>query len=274
MIGFANILHVAQEEVTEGEYRALGEEAFSDGSHLSTMLISIASVPPVGAHMESVSVAWLTERQADQQRLAEKARSIETELCSKLSKYAVEDVYIESFQIDNIVGRAAMLADLVVIGQSIVSDPSTLNAVLDGALFHARVPVLMRPDASAQFDHSAVLIAWSDTAESAAAAKASVPMLKKAMSVQIVSVDMPEDRRQSLSELHNYLTYHGVNSSIDTVSSRGLTIAECLTDYADRLNSDVIVMGAYGHARLRETIFGGVTRSMVDRPRRALFLAR
>ena len=271
---FGNILHVAREEVTEAECSAIAEKALGATSHISTMLISIAAVPPVGAHMESVSVAWLAERQADQQRLAKKARLLEAQLKSKLRQYSVEEVYTESFHIDNIVGHAAILADLVLIGQSVVSDPSTLNAVLDGALFHARVPVLISADGAMPLEQSAVLVAWADTPEAATAVKTSVPILKQAKSVQIVSVDLADDDRTSISALHNYLSYHGVNSSVDTIESRGLTVAESLTAYADRVASDLIVMGAYGHSRLRETVFGGVTRSMIDQPKRAIFLAR
>ncbi|WP_429925501.1 universal stress protein (plasmid) [Agrobacterium vitis] len=269
-----NILHVAKEEVTEAECREIAETVRGDNSHLSTMLISIAAVPPVGAHMESVSVAWLAERQAEQQRLAKKARLLEAQLEGKLPQYTVEEVYTESFHIDNIVGHAATLVDLMLIGQSVVSDPGTLNAVLDGALFHARVPALISADAAMRLEQSTVQVAWADTPEAATAVKASVPILKKAKSVQIVSVDLADDDRTSVSALHNYLSYHGVNSSAETIESRGLTIAESLTAYADRIGSDLIVMGAYGHSRLRETVFGGVTRSMIDQPKRAIFLAR
>ena len=70
------------------------------------------------------------------------------------------------------------------------------------------------------------------------------------------------------------LARHGVKVSVDRLPSSGQFVATVLKQHATDMDADLIVMGGYGHSRLRERIFGGVTRSMLDEPVLPMLMAR
>ena len=70
------------------------------------------------------------------------------------------------------------------------------------------------------------------------------------------------------------LARHGVKVGVDRLSSSGQFVATVLKQHATDMDADLIVMGGYGHSRLRERIFGGVTRSMLDEPVLPMLMAR
>ena len=70
------------------------------------------------------------------------------------------------------------------------------------------------------------------------------------------------------------LARHGVKVGVDRLPSSGQSVATVLKQHATDMDADLIVMGGYGHSRLRERIFGGVTRSMLDEPVLPMLMAR
>ena len=70
------------------------------------------------------------------------------------------------------------------------------------------------------------------------------------------------------------LARHGVKVGVDRLPSSGQSVATVLKQHATDMDADLIVMGGYGHSRLRERIFGGVTRSMLDEPVLPILMAR
>src|SRR5450759_2359517 len=74
------------------------------------------------------------------------------------------------------------------------------------------------------------------------------------------------DTKRSGAELAKHLARHGVDVVLDTVDAAGRGIGDVLESYVTSRNADVLVMGAYGHSRIREFILGGATQSMLSRP--------
>lgn len=127
------------------------------------------------------------------------------------------------------------------------------------------------------------LVAWSDTRESARALRDAMPLLARASHVELVSFaeggqrDV-QARRVSLQEVAGYLARHGVQAVSNVLSQGQVSMgermrrgwvpdaaaAEALLSHAADLDADFIVMGGYGHSRLRELVLGGVTRTMLD----------
>jgi nucleotide-binding universal stress UspA family protein len=75
------------------------------------------------------------------------------------------------------------------------------------------------------------------------------------------------------ADIAAYLARHGINVTVDTLPSAGRSVVQVLQQHAVDVASDVIVMGAYGHSRLRELVFGGVTRSMLEAARPPVLMA-
>jgi nucleotide-binding universal stress UspA family protein len=125
-------------------------------------------------------------------------------------------------------------------------------------------PVLVLPHTGdIRFDWNEALIGWNDSRESARAVFDAIPYLQKFRQVRVVSVD--EDSRGKVpgALLAEVLSRHGLNVEVSTAMSDGLGVGEALRCAADDYGSSVIVMGAYGHSRMREFVFGGATLHML-----------
>ena len=73
------------------------------------------------------------------------------------------------------------------------------------------------------------------------------------------------DTRRSASELAKHLAHHGMEVTVDTVDAAGRDVGTVIKSYCATRDADLLVMGAYGHSRLREFILGGATNSMLSR---------
>ena len=95
-----------------------------------------------------------------------------------------------------------------------------------------------------------------------------MPLLEKARKVRIVTVinEKKLDTKHSAEELAKNLARHGIDVVLDKVDANGRGIGEVLEAYAASHQVDVLVMGAYGHARWREFILGGATKSLLSKP--------
>ncbi|MCX7294067.1 universal stress protein [Janthinobacterium sp.] len=173
----------------------------------------------------------------------------------------------------------ARYADLVVISQYNAKDksPSVMRDFPAYVLLHAGRPVLivpyapplprLAPPAAARN----VLISWNASKEASRAVSAALPLLQRAEQVHVAIFDAQvhaaEHGEQPGAELLHYLARHGVDARLHLLDGGGVRrgdIGEALLSQAADLSADLLVMGAYGHSRLRETILGGVTRTILQ----------
>ena len=163
----------------------------------------------------------------------------------------------------------ARAADLLVVGRSENYAPLGPHQLLDigDAVMKAGRPVLVVPPRHTSLALDRILVAWKDTAESRKAVAAALPLLRKATELTIVEIVSDEGERDTaaarVADVANWLRSHNVQSSARIELSAG--DASHLDAIASEARVDIIVAGAYGHARLREWIFGGVTRHLLQR---------
>ncbi len=157
----------------------------------------------------------------------------------------------------------ARLADLVVL--NLASDPGyegPLSLVADVAL-NARAPVLALPTGSRALDvFGPAMVAWDGAVEAAHALRLSLPLLRKASDVHVVTVtddvvDFPA------TDAALYLSRHGIEPALHQWPREGRATSAALIDAAAALKVSYVVMGAYGQSRLREALLGGATREML-----------
>jgi nucleotide-binding universal stress UspA family protein len=121
------------------------------------------------------------------------------------------------------------------------------------------------------------MIAWDGRIESARAVRESLDLLVGAKVVELVLVDpIPNEDGHGAepgADAATYLARHGVRVNVARLPSEGLVTASVLRRHAIDCAANLIVMGGYGHSRLRERLFGGVTKSMIDEPPVAVFMA-
>ena len=123
-----------------------------------------------------------------------------------------------------------------------------------------------------------VLVAWDSRIEASRALRESVGILTRAEDVRLALVDPEESEgghgAEPGADAAAYLARYGIKVTVDRLPSSGHTIAAVLRRHAIDTSAELLVMGAYGHSRLRERIFGGVTRSMLDEPPLPILMAR
>ncbi|ETX16581.1 universal stress protein [Roseivivax halodurans JCM 10272] len=164
--------------------------------------------------------------------------------------------------------KTARYADLAVLPAPLGPDATTWDsAIFDAALFDAHLPVLV-PRGDAAPDYRRVMVAWNGSAVAMAAIRAALLVLSDAEAVTLV-VSEPKNGTEGLferaQEAATFLSRHGIHAEVDTLSGSMPSIARDLVASAKSLGAGLVVMGAYGHSRLRERLIGGVTREMLDR---------
>lgn len=161
----------------------------------------------------------------------------------------------------------ARLRDLTIV-------PAEANELGDqpdaeALIFESGRPVLVVPrEPRKPFALNTATVAWDFSRTAARAVGDALPLLTKAKRVHIVTVTNEKriDTSRSGPELAKHLARHGVDVVLETVDAAGRGIYDALEAATRVHDSDLLVMGAYGHSRLREFVLGGATRSMIMRP--------
>jgi nucleotide-binding universal stress UspA family protein len=165
-----------------------------------------------------------------------------------------------------LVSREARAADLIIVGARHTGH-SVHDLVDPGViLLRAGRPVLVVPHTIAPLQLRRVVVAWKDTRECRRAVRDALPFLQQAKEVLIVGIGESESEsnaKKTLSDVGSYLLRHGVVVAHEIWrQARGPVAAELLHLVRDE-GADVIVAGGYGHSRLGEWIFGGVTHELL-----------
>jgi len=171
---------------------------------------------------------------------------------------------LETGQEERWVSSYAMTADLTVCGRGADDASAATRALLEAVLMDSGRPLLI-PDGAKPFAlPENIAIAWKATPQAARAVAAALPLLKRAKQVAVITV---EERDADHGEGERLLTYfgrHGVKPAVERVAPAPTGAPETLLAAASRQRADLLVMGGYGHGRLREWIFGGFTQHMLS----------
>jgi len=148
------------------------------------------------------------------------------------------------------------------------------RAMASSVVLAARCPVVAVPDEARGFDVGGhALVAWDGSAPAMAALRGAAPLLRRAGSVALFTVE-DSAKGAPAEAAAAYLSRHGVHATIERVPARGQRTDVLILQACADQHVSYCVMGAYGHGRLREDLFGGVTRGMLDAARLPLVLAR
>ena len=159
----------------------------------------------------------------------------------------------------------ALHSDLVIVGGPGLSGlPREWSA--EGLLLATGVPFLLLPERWTGPAAEHVMVAWNASREARRAIADALPLLVGALSVTILVVDPQKNSRHGEepgADVALNLSRHGAQVVVEQVRSSGEPVADVILGFAKRHNSDLIVVGAYSHARTAEMIFGGVTRRLL-----------
>ncbi|GLS34823.1 universal stress protein [Mesorhizobium tianshanense] len=161
----------------------------------------------------------------------------------------------------------ARAADLVVTGSPMPDFLVDHHRIVDpgSLILSAGRPILIASETLAPIAAENVLIAWNDTREARRAVVDAMPFLVGAKDVVIATVDGGDlASRASAADVERFLATHGVSARSEVMDARRSEPAEILLQIGREIAADLIILGGYGHSRLRELTLGGVTRSVLQ----------
>ncbi len=246
-------------------------------AHLSVVVASLAAPATMGDF--PAGTVWLDQRDEDLRSLDDIRKQVASACKTNGLSFDVDILYAESVFVSEEIHRRALYADVLMIGDGVRSDGTLTGRIVDGGVFEARRPLLLAPkDRGTTLKPRRILLAWNSRTEAAKAAREALEMMTWAEEVHVVLVDPDSSYWVSGGEpgadVAAYLARHGIKVLVEQLASGGRLVEDVLEKHALEISADLIVMGAYGHSRLRERIFGGVTASVLQDAKFPILIAR
>ena len=162
--------------------------------------------------------------------------------------------------------RIARRFDLAIVGQAKPEPSAVEEKIAESALFDSGRPVIFVPyvqKAPLKLDH--IMVCWDGSRPATRAIADAMPLLERARTVEVVIVANERGKPDEIEgvDMGQHLARHGLNVEVQRITRSDLDVADALLSHATDADVDFIVMGGYGHSRLREFVLGGVTRSIL-----------
>ncbi len=241
-----------------------------DGAHLDVHCVGVDparfDAMPVGA----TAVMLEIDASAARDRADALAASARAAVPAALERGAVQSLVLSNIGLDAAVSRLARYADLVVAARPYGQGQSALAvAIVEAEIFGTGAAVMIVPPARLDLREPfrRPLVAWNETEESLAAIRCALPVLQTATHVDVVMVDPPShspERSDPGGSVCVMLSRHGVRAEVSVLAQTMPRVSDVMLRFAREHGNDVIIMGAYGHSRFRESLIGGATREMLE----------
>ena len=247
-------------------------------AHLTACLLGVDMTPAGGFYMGASPILLqetLERAQSEAEALESTARKM---FEGQGVRWGAESAVVQFGGLPALVGLRSRFSDLVI--QSRPYGPGTIatqEAAIESALFEGQAAVLVLPEGDLREDFGKrVVIAWNQSNEALSAVRRALPLLQAADQVSVLVVDPPvhsPERSDPGGLLTQMLARHGVRAEVSVLAKTMPRVSDVLMRNMDDVDASVMVMGAYGHSRLREAILGGATRNVLENARHAVFLA-
>lgn len=173
----------------------------------------------------------------------------------------------------DVIGGAGRVSDLIVTRGSENTATAWSSEIFKDALLASGRPVLMVPDTPFFNRIDTVLVAWNDSVQSARAVAAALPLLRGRKWIKVVTFLDEAGQEVNLDAIQAYFQRHGILVECEPKPLDNRAVGQALLDEVDRMQAGLLVMGAYTHSRVREAIFGGTTRDVIEQARIGVLLA-
>lgn len=256
-------------ETNAASLKTAMELARRDEAHLDVLCLGLDRTQPgfyyAGANAMVVQDN-LTQAREDSMKLEDYAREM---LQGADFNWSATAISAQMVALNGLVAHRTRFSDLVVLPRPYGEGRShECEAITEAAMFDGDVPVLIQPEVRDWPEQvQTVLIAWNESTEALRAVRAAMPLLQQAESVNIAIVDPPQhgpERSDPGGALSQMLSRYGVRPEVSVLSKTMPRVCDVLTRHAGDIGADLMVMGAYGHSRFRESILGGATRNMLE----------
>lgn len=253
----------------------LSRIAQAEDTHLIVLLLS--ETPPVPVYSIGIGELSAYSLPAGWQADVDEARAAAEIQREKISQYLtnqgasadVRAVCGEISALRNTVARAGLTCDAVLIGEDLRADERLYDDIVHAALFDAAALVLLNAtDPKAALTPQSVFVAWKAGIPASRAIRAALPTLRAAREVTVALFDPVSasayDGENPGTDVAAWLTHQRCRVAVQQYASGGQEIGTAILKRAKETGADLIVMGAYDHSRLRERVFGGTTRTLIE----------
>lgn len=258
------LVHLADDRAHGKRLEVGFELAHRFGAHLTALYVTTPVSMPAGATGRGASHAFIAEAT---ELSREKAIRLESEFRERCRRQGLAgewrceaDDHLESLEVHS------RYADLVIVspGKSTSIEDQIALVMPEQLPLTSTCPVLIVPAAwNGKMVGTRALISWKSTRESARTVHGAVPLLAKAESVRVLTIGPDRSDHLPGAEISTYLARHGIKVESATIPGSDEKVGSVILADAEEQGSDLIVMGAYGHHRLRELVFGGTTRHVI-----------
>ncbi|SDW20791.1 universal stress protein [Roseicitreum antarcticum] len=273
-----SIIVTSQDTLAHGLDAAISAAAGCD-AHLEVVCVGVDATQGASFYAGAPAVLYqeaIVEAQAQAGALKEacNARLARTDI-----RWSVEAGVAQLGGLQTFVAQNTRFADLVV--QPLPYGPGRTasdEAVVEAALFGAGAAVVVLPEgAQVPLKPGRVVIGWNESDEALAAVRRALPLLQRADLVNVAVIAPPShgpERSDPGGRLTQMLVRHGVHAEVSVLAKTLPRVSDVMIRHLRETGADLLVMGAYGHSRLREALLGGATREMLEDTPVPVLLAR
>jgi nucleotide-binding universal stress UspA family protein len=266
------LLHIANDRAMDARLQVALDIARATNGHITCVqAVSYEVFAPGDFYGSAMAAAMPVIKEAADKLRAE----IETDLANEGVSWEWRFAYGTA---EHRLLEQSALHDIVICGPYDAGEQHRGPSSMVGQLvLKAPVPVLVVPDHVKKLDvHAPVLVGWNGSSEACVALRSAVPLLTLASKVYLAVVE--EKRGQDrfdfpAMEGAKYLSRHGIEAEIVEIPRGEARVSDTLFSGAQMRECSMLVMGAYGHSRLAELLFGGVTRHSLSDPQLPIVLA-
>ena len=257
--------------LTQGERDVAGPYAISIAEMFAAHAAAVAFnydpiVPPT--LMGGIPASFVEEQRADNEKAARDAVD-KFEAAAKRAGISFDARTIGASLAGSAdtFGAMARRFDLSVIAQGEPEKFAPEEIIIEGALFGSGRPVIVVPyiqKSGMKLDR--VVVAWDGSRNAARAIGDAMPLFRKAKAVEVVIVasERPKSDEVAGADIGHHLARHGLKVEVKRIVATETDVADTLLSHVADTAADFMVMGGYGHSRLREFVLGGATRGILS----------
>jgi nucleotide-binding universal stress UspA family protein len=230
--------------------------------------VAFAHEPTVpGTLFAGTAAAVIASYRAEGQKAAEAARDNFEGLARDASVLAEGRVIGANFDASaGTFSRIARTHDLSIVRQARPDQSLPEELIIEAALFQSGRPVLVVPyiqRTGLKLDR--VMVCWDGSRNAARALADAMPLLQRAGAINVVTIETREHKDELAgAEISQHLARHRLRVQLNPIVAKDIDVASTILSFAADSSTDMIVMGGYGHSRLREFVLGGATRGMLE----------
>jgi len=283
-MNYKSVLTFADKATSIDILKNIIEKTGESNLHLTIHAIEIAppnpvyayGLPPYGGMV--IPDGWDEEIKAGADALSERASQLEAELQQAGISGSVTTSYCERSLVPDEVSQRACVNDLAILPKKGGVSEDIRSKVLSGILFKSPIGVILPNGKDIwPLNVKKVFIACDSGLESMRAIHQALPILESADEVTLGLFDPPMSENTSGEDpgvdVATWLSLRGCKVNVQQYPSGGLEIGELIELRARELGAGLVVMGAYGHSRMRQNIFGGTTATMIEQEELSVFFA-